>query len=74
MKDVSVAWKPEVREDPRHGDGVDAGALVEEKTASLAWHYRMAEPELGATRADELWHRLEQRCEAHRPSCSAARR
>ena len=36
------------------------GALVEEKTASLAWHYRMAEPELGAARAEELWHRLEQ--------------
>jgi trehalose 6-phosphate synthase/phosphatase len=35
------------------------GALVEEKTASLAWHWRMAEPELGAARADELWRRLE---------------
>jgi trehalose 6-phosphate synthase/phosphatase len=31
-----------------------AGALIEEKTAGLAWHYRMADPELGAVRAREL--------------------
>jgi trehalose 6-phosphate synthase/phosphatase len=60
MTDVSVAWKPEVRRLLEQATSVTPGALVEEKTASLAWHYRMAEPELGATRADELWHRLEQ--------------
>jgi trehalose 6-phosphate synthase/phosphatase len=30
------------------------GSLVEEKTASLAWHYRMAEPEFGVAQANEL--------------------
>jgi trehalose 6-phosphate synthase/phosphatase len=60
MADISVAWKPEVRKLLEHATATTPGALVEEKTASLAWHYRMAEPELGAARADELWHRLEQ--------------
>jgi len=59
MKDVSVAWKPEVRRLLDHATAATPGALVEEKTASLAWHYRMAEPELGAGRAEELQHRLE---------------
>jgi trehalose 6-phosphate synthase/phosphatase len=30
------------------------GSLVEEKTASLAWHYRMSEPVFGAFQANEL--------------------
>jgi trehalose 6-phosphate synthase/phosphatase len=60
MVDVSVAWKPEARRLLEQATAATPGALVEEKTASLAWHYRMAEPELGATRAEELWHRLEQ--------------
>jgi trehalose 6-phosphate synthase/phosphatase len=60
MKEVSVAWKPEVRRILDHATATTPGALVEEKTASLAWHYRMAEPELGAARAEELCHRLEQ--------------
>ncbi len=30
------------------------GALVEEKTSSLAWHYRMADAEYGAIQAKEL--------------------
>ncbi|HXW04039.1 MAG TPA: bifunctional alpha,alpha-trehalose-phosphate synthase (UDP-forming)/trehalose-phosphatase [Vicinamibacterales bacterium] len=30
------------------------GALVERKTAALAWHYRMAEPGFGARQAHEL--------------------
>jgi trehalose 6-phosphate synthase/phosphatase len=59
MEDVSVAWKLEVRRALDHATAMTPGALVEEKTASLAWHYRMAEPELGAARAEELWHRLE---------------
>jgi trehalose 6-phosphate synthase/phosphatase len=59
MKDVSVDWKPEVRRMLDQATAATPGALIEEKTASLAWHYRMAEPELGAARAEELWHRLE---------------
>jgi len=30
------------------------GALVEEKTLGLAWHYRMADPEYGTSQANEL--------------------
>jgi trehalose 6-phosphate synthase/phosphatase len=30
------------------------GALVEKKTASVAWHYRMAEPQFGERQAHEL--------------------
>jgi trehalose 6-phosphate synthase/phosphatase len=59
MTEVSVAWKPEVRKILLQATTATPGALVEEKTASLAWHYRMAEPELGAARAEELAHRLE---------------
>ncbi len=35
------------------------GAMLEEKTASLAWHYRRAEPDLGELRAKELMENLE---------------
>jgi trehalose 6-phosphate synthase/phosphatase len=34
--------------------GRTPGALVEEKTAGLAWHYRMADPEYGALQANDL--------------------
>jgi trehalose 6-phosphate synthase/phosphatase len=30
------------------------GSLIEEKNASIAWHYRMAEPEFGTRQAHEL--------------------
>jgi trehalose 6-phosphate synthase/phosphatase len=60
MTNVSIEWKPDVRRILEHATTVTPGALVEEKTASLAWHYRMAEPELGQTHAEELWVRLEQ--------------
>jgi|CZKU01.1.fsa_nt_gi trehalose 6-phosphate synthase/phosphatase len=59
MADISVAWKADVRKILEQATTATPGALVEEKTASLAWHYRMAEPELGAARAEELGHRLE---------------
>jgi trehalose 6-phosphate synthase/phosphatase len=60
---VSIAWKTGVRRVLEEATAVTPGTLIEDKTASLAWHYRMAEPQLGADRADELWHRLERRIE-----------
>ena len=36
------------------------GALVEEKTASVAWHYRAADPDFGARQAKELQVHLSQ--------------
>jgi trehalose 6-phosphate synthase/phosphatase len=57
--EASVAWMPAVRRILDEATAATPGALVEPKTASVAWHWRMAEPELGAGRADELWQRLE---------------
>jgi trehalose 6-phosphate synthase/phosphatase len=50
----ATEWKPLVR--PLLEAFVDRtpGAVVEEKALALAWHYRMADPELGALRAKEL--------------------
>jgi trehalose 6-phosphate synthase/phosphatase len=59
MESVSDSWQPGVRRILDEATAATPGALVETKTASLAWHWRMAEPELGAQRAQELWRRLE---------------
>jgi trehalose 6-phosphate synthase/phosphatase len=56
---VVVGWQPRIREILDEATAVTPGALVEEKTASLAWHWRMAEPEIGDQRARDLWRRLE---------------
>jgi trehalose 6-phosphate synthase/phosphatase len=52
-------WQSDVRRILDEVAAVTPGALVEVKTASLAWHWRMAEPELGAERAQQLLRRLE---------------
>jgi trehalose 6-phosphate synthase/phosphatase len=59
MRDVNVTWREDAKRLLDEATATTPGALIEEKTASLAWHWRMAEPELGAARADELWRRLE---------------
>ncbi len=55
----SEGWKDELR--PLLEFYVDRtpGSMLEEKTASLAWHYRRAEPELGDQRAKQLLENLE---------------
>jgi trehalose 6-phosphate synthase/phosphatase len=57
---VDLSWQAGVRRILDQATSVTPGALVEAKTASLAWHWRMAEPELGSQRAQELCRRLEQ--------------
>lgn len=54
LKPLDFAWKEHLR--PLLSMYVDRvpGSLLEEKEFSLAWHYRRAEPELGALRAKEL--------------------
>jgi trehalose 6-phosphate synthase/phosphatase len=47
-------WRPEVLGLMRSFAARTPGALVEEKSAGVAWHYRAADPELGATRARAL--------------------
>jgi trehalose 6-phosphate synthase/phosphatase len=59
MMDVVATWQSGARTILDEATAATPGALVETKTASLAWHWRMAEPELGAERAQELWRRLE---------------
>jgi trehalose 6-phosphate synthase/phosphatase len=60
---VGLAWKPGVLRVIEEATAATPGALIETKAASIAWHYRMAEPLLGAERADDLWRRLERRIE-----------
>jgi trehalose 6-phosphate synthase/phosphatase len=55
-----MSWRKRVTRIIEEATIATPGALVEAKTASLAWHWRMAEPELGDQRAKELWRRLEE--------------
>ena len=59
MPDVDVTWKASVRRVLDEAVSATPGALIEEKTATLAWHWRMVEPELGRARAEALWRQLE---------------
>lgn len=47
-------WRPPVLEILENFTARTPGSLIEEKTVSVAWHYRMAEPEFGAFQANEL--------------------
>jgi trehalose 6-phosphate synthase/phosphatase len=47
-------WLPQVRDILEEYAARTPGALVEEKTAGLAWHYRAADPEYGAAQAGDL--------------------
>jgi trehalose 6-phosphate synthase/phosphatase len=47
-------WMERVRPLIRQATQATPGSLVEEKTASFAWHYRMADPDLGERHAREL--------------------
>jgi trehalose 6-phosphate synthase/phosphatase len=50
----TVRWRRRVHAILEHFTEHTPGSLIEEKTASLAWHYRMAEPEFGERQANEL--------------------
>lgn len=54
LKELTATWKASVYPImERYCDRLP-GSFVEEKQFSLVWHYRNADPELGATRAKEL--------------------
>ena len=53
-RDVPLEWKDQVRPIMAQFTRLVPGSFIEEKTASLAWHYRMAEAEFGALQANEL--------------------
>jgi trehalose 6-phosphate synthase/phosphatase len=50
----SLDWHPRVLPILEEVTARTPGSLVEIKRASLAWHYRMADPEFGAFQANEL--------------------
>ncbi|MDQ2670627.1 MAG: bifunctional alpha,alpha-trehalose-phosphate synthase (UDP-forming)/trehalose-phosphatase [Gemmatimonadota bacterium] len=52
--DLSTPWREPVLAILREVTSRTPGALVEEKSPGLAWHYRMADPEFGAAQANEL--------------------
>ena len=47
-------WLPQARAILEEYAARTPGALVEEKTAGLAWHYRAADPEFGTAQAGDL--------------------
>lgn len=50
----ATEWKARARQVLREASARTAGSFVEEKTSSLAWHYRLADPELSRARVAEL--------------------
>jgi trehalose 6-phosphate synthase/phosphatase len=50
----AAGWRPTVLAILQDFAARTPGSLVEEKTASLAWHYRATDPEYGASQANEL--------------------
>jgi trehalose 6-phosphate synthase/phosphatase len=53
-----VDWKAKVLSVLQQFAGKTPGARIEEKSTSIAWHYRMADPEYGAAQAKELRYNL----------------
>jgi trehalose 6-phosphate synthase/phosphatase len=54
LEGVSFEWKTRARPVLDSFCARVPGSFVEEKTASLAWHYRLVDPEFGAIQAREL--------------------
>jgi trehalose 6-phosphate synthase/phosphatase len=52
--EVGGAWREPVLAILRDTTARTPGSLIEVKAAALAWHYRMADQEIGARRANEL--------------------
>jgi trehalose 6-phosphate synthase/phosphatase len=55
---VSEGWKPPVLRVLERATARTVGSFIEEKDATIAWHYRNAEPELAAARLRDLKTRL----------------
>ncbi|WP_437835276.1 bifunctional alpha,alpha-trehalose-phosphate synthase (UDP-forming)/trehalose-phosphatase [Sorangium sp. So ce1153] len=60
LRDVSLDWKPRVRDILQDFVDRTAGSFIEEKVVSIAWHYRTADPELASQMAREVPARLEE--------------
>lgn len=51
---LSNTWKPKIKALMQYITDRTAGSSIEEKTHSLAWHYRKVEPAFGKLKAQEL--------------------
>lgn len=51
---VDLSWKKPVMEILRQYAGITQGSFVEEKIATLTWHYRKADPEFGLFNAQQM--------------------
>jgi trehalose 6-phosphate synthase/phosphatase len=51
---ISVSWRPRVEGILDQFTASTPGTRIESKSASIAWHYRQADPEFGARQAHEL--------------------
>ncbi|WP_437718220.1 bifunctional alpha,alpha-trehalose-phosphate synthase (UDP-forming)/trehalose-phosphatase [Sorangium sp. So ce448] len=58
LESDAAAWKGEIRALLEDFTRRTPGSFIEEKTVTLAWHYRVAEPELSVERVRELRARL----------------
>jgi trehalose 6-phosphate synthase/phosphatase len=54
-------WRQQVRDILDQATARTPGTLIEEKSVSLAWHYRRAEPDFGSRQAEELQRHLAER-------------
>jgi trehalose 6-phosphate synthase/phosphatase len=59
LREQRLDWKQKVHPILEHFKATTPGSLVEEKSAGLAWHYRMADLDFGEVQAHELVARLE---------------
>ncbi len=57
-RDVSYAWKDEIREILHLYELSTPGSWIEEKQTSLVWHHRKTDPEFGTWKANQLTHEL----------------
>jgi trehalose 6-phosphate synthase/phosphatase len=59
LREADVHWKTGLRAVLERFTNATPGAIVEEKTASLAWHYRLVDAELAVQRVDEVRRAIE---------------
>ncbi len=59
LANVNLEWMPRAEAELRRVVREVPGSLIERKSCSIAWHYRMADPHYGSWRARELGTALE---------------
>jgi trehalose 6-phosphate synthase/phosphatase len=51
---ADLSWKSQILDVLQLYTGMTPGSVLEEKTSSVVWHYRNADPEFGAWKANQL--------------------